>query len=334
MVLGWNTKISARDGNYGTRIDLILITPGLCQWIKDADIQPLVKGSDHCPVYIDLHDSIVDETGRERRLRDMLHTPNKSDSREVPRICARVWDDFYSKQTLLSSFFSKGSSSVSTSTDRVVSPTNSSTLYHCTKELASPSPPLEVLTTVRQSGEVSKATRKRKGVLDDSGQIKRAKFDRSVQPKLSSFLQKSGSTGATVYPLKGSEANSDKVVEEPTDDADEIADAQLQRDIELATILSQKEASSVSAPKPSRVESKQAWSSLLTPPIAPNCIVHGEPCKLLTVTKSGQNKGKQFYVCSRFEVHCFRVLVTDRISGTGPWVLGTIWAKAEDFAAK
>ncbi|KAG5728673.1 DNA-(apurinic or apyrimidinic site) lyase 2, partial [Termitomyces sp. T112] len=72
MYTCWNTKISARDSNYGTRIDYIMITSGLLPWVKGADIQPHIKGSDHCPVYVDLHDEIVDSTGATIQLQDVM----------------------------------------------------------------------------------------------------------------------------------------------------------------------------------------------------------------------------------------------------------------------
>ncbi|KAK1221986.1 Class II abasic (AP) endonuclease [Marasmius sp. AFHP31] len=72
MYTCWNTKLSARDSNYGTRIDYILVTPGLVPWIKEADIQPQIKGSDHCPVYLDLHDKIVNEDRVSLKLKDLL----------------------------------------------------------------------------------------------------------------------------------------------------------------------------------------------------------------------------------------------------------------------
>ncbi|KAG8817226.1 Class II abasic (AP) endonuclease, partial [Serendipita sp. 399] len=142
MFTCWNTKISARESNYGVRIDLILVTPGLRRWIKHGDIQASVKGSDHCPVYIDLYDAIVDEeTGREITLASQLQlggsprttiaTTNDyqattttrtsgvtsgSETRETPRICARQWDEFSTKQTLLSAFFTKRTPSTTTTT--------------------------------------------------------------------------------------------------------------------------------------------------------------------------------------------------------------------------
>ncbi|KAH7872773.1 Endonuclease/exonuclease/phosphatase [Lentinula edodes] len=112
MFTCWNTKLSARASNYGTRIDYILATPGLLPWIKAADIEPTIKGSDHCPVWIDLHDEISLSGGRNStlKLRDVMScpTPDKPD-REPPRLATRFWDEYSGKQRLLASFFNTGS---------------------------------------------------------------------------------------------------------------------------------------------------------------------------------------------------------------------------------
>lgn len=52
----WNTLMSARGTNHGTRLDMILTAGPLFEKeiIKDCGILPTVMGSDHCPVYIDL----------------------------------------------------------------------------------------------------------------------------------------------------------------------------------------------------------------------------------------------------------------------------------------
>lgn len=67
---------------------------------------PSVRGSDHCPVYIDLHEEITDSKGNVRKLRDEMHM--SGEKREPPRLCARYWPEFSGKQQLLSSFFGKG----------------------------------------------------------------------------------------------------------------------------------------------------------------------------------------------------------------------------------
>ncbi|ORZ36319.1 Endonuclease/exonuclease/phosphatase [Catenaria anguillulae PL171] len=50
----WNTVINARRSDYGTRIDYVLVSPGLAELVVGADRMPHVYGSDHCPVYVDL----------------------------------------------------------------------------------------------------------------------------------------------------------------------------------------------------------------------------------------------------------------------------------------
>ncbi|TFK64761.1 DNase I-like protein [Pluteus cervinus] len=121
MYTCWNTKISARDSNYGTRIDYILITRGLLPWVKAADIQPDIKGSDHCPVFMDLHDEITTESGGVLKLVDLLRVPKHEKASQPnlvplnlplpspPRLAARLWDEYSGKQKMLDTFFRKKS---------------------------------------------------------------------------------------------------------------------------------------------------------------------------------------------------------------------------------
>ncbi|KAN0088691.1 Endonuclease/exonuclease/phosphatase [Tylopilus felleus] len=105
MYTCWNTKISARETNYGTRVDYILVTEGILPWVKHGDIQPSLKGSDHCPIFIDLHDEITTSSGERLSLYEVMPLDGQG---EPPRLAARRWDEFSGKQTLLSSFFAKG----------------------------------------------------------------------------------------------------------------------------------------------------------------------------------------------------------------------------------
>lgn len=107
MFTCWNTKISARETNYGTRIDYVLVTPGLMPWIKAADIQPSIKGSDHCPVFVDLHDEITTDAGEKLVLRELMHMGADDAKREPPRLAVKYWPEFQGKQMLMSNFFTK-----------------------------------------------------------------------------------------------------------------------------------------------------------------------------------------------------------------------------------
>ncbi|KAJ4490931.1 Endonuclease/exonuclease/phosphatase [Lentinula aciculospora] len=114
MFTCWNTKLSARASNYGSRIDYILVTPGLLPWIKAADIEPSIKGSDHCPVWIDLHEEInLPGEDMITKLRDAMSHPTpgqtKGKDRDPPRLATRHWDEHSGKQRSLASFFNVGS---------------------------------------------------------------------------------------------------------------------------------------------------------------------------------------------------------------------------------
>ena len=100
---GWNTKISARETNYGKCIDYVLVTPGLIPWIKPANIQLSIKGSDHYPIFVDLHDEITTDTGEKLVLCDLMHIDVGSQT--GGQILARV----PRKQILMSNFFTKRS---------------------------------------------------------------------------------------------------------------------------------------------------------------------------------------------------------------------------------
>ncbi|EJD07362.1 DNase I-like protein [Fomitiporia mediterranea MF3/22] len=113
MYTCWNQKIDARTTNYGTRIDYFLLTKGLLPWFKHGDIQAHVKGSDHCPVYIDLHDQITDEGGDTLYLKDMLKM--NGEKRDPPRLATKFWVEYSGKQQVLSSFFGKKAATASES---------------------------------------------------------------------------------------------------------------------------------------------------------------------------------------------------------------------------
>lgn len=78
MYTCWSTQLDARRSNYGSRIDYTLATQGLLRWIRYADIQPHVYGSDHCPIYVDLHDHLDGES-----LADVIRPGT-----EAPRLAA------------------------------------------------------------------------------------------------------------------------------------------------------------------------------------------------------------------------------------------------------
>ena len=162
MFTCWNTKISARDSNYGTRIDYILVTAGLLPFVKDADILPDIKGSDHCPVYLDLDDSVFDQE------------PKIS---VAPRLAARYWDEFSGKQKQLGDFFSKKGASP--------------------RESSQPSSSSSSQSKIRPSSSSQPASAKRKRIERVPSSSKKAK-PAPGQGKISSFFGTSSKADVVV----------------------------------------------------------------------------------------------------------------------------------------
>lgn len=50
----WSNRPGVRERNIGWRIDYFFITPGLRERVKSATILPQVRGSDHCPIVLEL----------------------------------------------------------------------------------------------------------------------------------------------------------------------------------------------------------------------------------------------------------------------------------------
>ncbi|KAI0255677.1 Endonuclease/exonuclease/phosphatase [Lactifluus subvellereus] len=272
MYTCWNTKISARETNYGTRIDYVLVTPGLLPWIKASDIQPSIKGSDHCPVFVDFHDEITTEAGERLVLRDLMHAREDAAKREPPRLAAKHWPEFQGKQTLMSSFFTKrGADTTAASAfdalDLDTQPPPSSSVLELLVSEASQTPSSSQVDTELSSShplvspsssqaslkppQASRDSHKRPRAEPSATGTSKPKKLEAGQSKLSSFFSKPNAAA----PPKTSQ-----------------------------------QAASSSAP---------SWFALFTPIPPPLCTVHREPVKEWRVNKPGPNKGKTFYLCAR-----------------------------------
>ncbi|KAK3396115.1 Endonuclease/exonuclease/phosphatase [Sordaria brevicollis] len=64
MYTCWETRKNARPGNFGSRIDYVLCSSGIKDWFIDANIQEGLLGSDHCPVYATIGDTVSKDGSR------------------------------------------------------------------------------------------------------------------------------------------------------------------------------------------------------------------------------------------------------------------------------
>jgi exodeoxyribonuclease-3 len=50
----WSQRFGVREQNIGWRIDYVLASAGAMGLVRGAGIQASVRGSDHCPIYVDV----------------------------------------------------------------------------------------------------------------------------------------------------------------------------------------------------------------------------------------------------------------------------------------
>ena len=264
-------------------------------WIKASDIQPSIKGSDHCPVFVDFHDEITTEAGEKLVLREMMHV-HVGVKREPPRLAAKFWPEFQGKQMLVSSFFTKRGTETKAlpvtapATDvpppifAIEPPSASQASPPSTQSPIEPSPPPPTqVSTTKPPPQTSQPSRRRPRA-DTSSTSSKPKKLRTGQSKLSSFFTKPPSSSTA-----------------PKSSPPEIVDLCESEDGEpedpLPTITSEEiRPPSENTTKPATAAS---WSALFTPVPPPLCSVHGEPAKAFRVNKPGPNKGRTFYLCAR-----------------------------------
>lgn len=236
------------------------MTPALLPWIKASDIQPKIKGSDHCPVYVDFHEEIKRNDGQIIKLKDLLQC-----CRDPPRLAANNWDEYSGKQKVLDTFFSKKIA------QEIVSQSQSSC---ATTPLSK---------RKQDTSDVPEAGAKRLKPMSPLGSSKKQGNTQPKQAKLSGFFSD---------PAK---AKGKGKVEEIIDQADVDSDFQLA----LSLSQDAEPVSSSNSSQSSDKSASESWSSILAPLKPPLCTVHQEPAKELRVTKKGANKGKGFWICAR-----------------------------------
>jgi len=112
MYTHWDLKINARPANYGTRIDHILCSLAMKDWFVDANIQEGLMGSDHCPVYVDLKDTI-ELDGQTVNLADVVNIKGVFEggvrrreltSRDDLALSGRLLPEFHKRQSIKDMF--------------------------------------------------------------------------------------------------------------------------------------------------------------------------------------------------------------------------------------
>lgn len=129
MYTCWETKKNARPGNFGSRIDYVLCSAGLKDWFVDSNIQEGLLGSDHCPVYAILGDT-VSRDGEPIHITDIMNPEGMFKNGErlrewMPKdllpMSAKLIPEFDKRQNIRDMFFKKATPAVKQNSPPVAS---------------------------------------------------------------------------------------------------------------------------------------------------------------------------------------------------------------------
>lgn len=277
----WCTVTSARQTNYGTRIDYIFADVGLVRKeFVDCEIKADIEGSDHCPVVA--------------TFRTCFQAALKP-----PGLCTKYMPEFAGRQQKLKTYFTKHvqqAQQKSQSQPETCSTTSKSQ---------------EMKTSLKRSascdGEKAKTVKRQK-----STGLK-GKANGQSKTGLLSFFSRSSDSGAsdkTVPEARVKRDDLDKAVSETAlgfhTSKDSLGSNSDDSATENTTSLSGDKAvpdSNKDCPEKRKVE-VALWKSILTGPRPPPlCSGHKEPCVLRTVKAKGPNQGRQFHCCARPQGH-------------------------------
>ncbi|KAK0663967.1 putative DNA-lyase 2 [Cercophora samala] len=115
MYTCWDTRKNCRPGNFGSRIDYVLCSSGIKDWFVDSNIQEGLLGSDHCPVYATMSDT-VQHNGTTIPISDLMNPEGMFKNGERQRewtikdalpTSAKLIPEFSNRRSIKDMFFRK-----------------------------------------------------------------------------------------------------------------------------------------------------------------------------------------------------------------------------------
>jgi AP endonuclease 2 len=310
MYTCWETKVNARPGNYGARIDYVVCSHDMKDWFSDSNIQEGLMGSDHCPVYAVMKDTVVVD-GEEKHTLDMMNPPgmfvNGERKQQWTNKCmlpmsGKLIQEFDKRQNIRDMFKRTPSLTQSKSNTPTGNTNGADTQFP--PPITTPSdstPPQEIASTpsIPTSAKPSPpkpANVKRMARANDTPPpAKKIK----AAPQVTSNLVKGQKSLKGFFTSKILAAEPAKSAE-PTivdENEEEIAEV-FAAATPAVTVVSSSKTTPALEVDAATFASKQSWGKLFSRPVAPKC-EHNEPCKTMLTKKPGVNCGRSFWMCAR-----------------------------------
>ncbi|CAG8489442.1 9969_t:CDS:2 [Diversispora eburnea] len=312
---GWNTVINARPANYGTRLDYILVSPGLMKWFKSCNVEQSIMGSDHCPVVAELYDTI-NEDGHIYTLKEETNANDSNEPPKTPRLCTKYLPKFMGSQKTLKTFFIRSDEKNDAKLILNEQPENNRMENNNIEnvELNNQMENEELQTTTSPKSMSSKSTKsnvrktKKKLELEKNQKSLVSFFKQQIPDKISnndySIKEKSVSLEEHNQLNQLNQLNrleellSDSSEKSPNEESTQQENIEEIKEIKNNLVENCKEIS-ITDFNNNNSETISQWNALFAPRPIPKCKVHDEPCKEYRVNKPGPNQGRRFYLCSR-----------------------------------
>ncbi|KAI0906884.1 DNA lyase [Ustulina deusta] len=318
MFTCWDTKKNSRPGNFGSRIDYVLCSDDMKSWFIDSNIQEGLMGSDHCPVFAVLNDTVqIDD--EEVFIKDIMNPSGMFKNGERLRewstkdllpLSAKLIPEFDRRRNIKDMFFKKPAatkvipaSSQELSISRVGDIPEKLVASGSTSTVDSEPPPST--EPARSPAKTSSGSLKRTPSVSNSSNKpqKKARAGLSKEPSMK------GQSNLMGF-FKPKVTNNDtKKSKESTPPSTGSLDGTVETEPSYTPIGSEALKTDINEPKGHSsyndaenvfdpIEAKESWSKLLGGRVVPKC-EHGEDCISLVTKKPGMNRGRSFYICPR-----------------------------------
>lgn len=314
MYTCWETKVNARPGNFGARIDYVVCSHEMKDWFADSNIQEGLMGSDHCPVYAATKDW-VEIDGELKHIKDWMNPAGmfkegerkeEWSTKNLLPMSGKLIPEFDRRRNIKDMFSRKPSLPVGKSNVAVAD--NSLLVSQPPSLLPSPSFTSSGEDVKSSSGVTSTTSTQAlsaspsRTVPQKRGQKPGGKITPAKKSKANS--KSAGANGSGQQSLKGFfAAKTTFKADAPISPTPERQVDDIPASIKSVTPLDDtKDISAFTQPGAedavATVDKQKTWGKLFSKPIAPKC-EHDEPCKTMLTKKPGVNCGRSFWMCNR-----------------------------------
>ncbi|KAK6330975.1 Class II abasic (AP) endonuclease [Orbilia javanica] len=319
MYTHWDTRINARPGNYGSRIDYIVASSSMKDWFESANIQNELHGSDHCPVYAVLKPEIEID-GEKKVLLDLVNPAGvfvggekKQKLPPPPKMSARLISHFNGRQSIKDMFQRGPIGRATSAAGSSIQPPSEPSGENAEAWVPTSSQNTYLPSSQVEPSQIGPCTQPEKRPLDtdsngDSLDTTEASQPTPKKAKATAFTlakKSPAKSRRTQKPIRSLLQSSTPVLT-PSESSNQ--DDNLENSSRLSVVsngTSDLIASGPSEPDttPKKVldqtEVRASWKKLFTKPAPPLCVGHSEPAKKVQVKKPGETKSLWFWTCAR-----------------------------------